>query len=149
VEKLHSPAAYRWEKWVSAADIRRRAEGDGNVGEVLQVISRGRGISGRIHEVEIIGTEGSLRVAGDRIRSRLGGLRSNLFTIRSKMGKNGKPEYFIFRGAGWGHGVGLDQSAAAGMAQAGYTAEDILRHYYPKAEPAGYGGVQSSGGADN
>jgi SpoIID/LytB domain protein len=148
VEKLHSPAAYRWEKWVSAADIRGRIAADGKVGEILQVISRGRGISGRIHEVEVIGTEGSLRVAGDRIRSRLGGLRSNLFTIRSKTGKNGRPEYFIFQGAGWGHGVGLDQSGAAGMAQAGYTAENILRHYYPRAEPAGYGAVQD-GGAEN
>jgi SpoIID/LytB domain protein len=134
VPNLHSSQAYRWEKWVPAEEIRSRNAEYGNVGEILQIISRGRGISGRINAVEIRGSRGSMRVAGDRIRSRLGGLRSNLFTIRSKMGKDGKPEYFIFQGAGWGHGVGLDQSGAAGMAQAGFTAAQILQHYYPLAE---------------
>jgi SpoIID/LytB domain protein len=134
VPNLHSSQAYRWEKWVAAEEIRSRNAADGNtLGEILQVISRGRGISGRINEVEIRGTQGTLRIKGDRIRSRLGGLRSNLFTIRSKLGKSGKPEYFIFQGAGWGHGVGLDQSGAAGMAQAGFTATQILSHYYPLA----------------
>ncbi|MDR1030352.1 MAG: SpoIID/LytB domain-containing protein [Treponema sp.] len=134
VPNLHSSQAYRWEKWVAAEEIRSRNAADGNsLGEILQVTSRGRGISGRINEVEIRGTQGTLRIKGDRIRSRLGGLRSNLFTIRSKLGKNGRPEYFIFQGAGWGHGVGLDQSGAAGMAQAGFTATQILSHYYPLA----------------
>ncbi|MDR1301453.1 MAG: SpoIID/LytB domain-containing protein [Treponema sp.] len=134
VPNLHSSQAYRWEKWVAAEEIRSRNAADGNsLGEILQVTSRGRGISGRINEVEIRGTQGTLRIKGDRIRSRLGGLRSNLFTIRSKLGKNGRPEYFIFQGAGWGHGVGLDQSGAAGMAQAGFTAAQILSHYYPLA----------------
>jgi SpoIID/LytB domain protein len=137
VANLHSSQAYRWEKWVAAEEIRSRNAADGNdVGEVLQVISRGRGISGRINEVEIRGTQGTVRIKDDRIRSRLGGLRSNLFTIRSKLGKNGRPEYFIFQGAGWGHGVGMDQSGAAGMAQAGFTAAQILQHYYPLASLA-------------
>ena len=134
---LHSSQAYRWEKWVAAEDIRSRNAEFGSIGEILQIISRGRGISGRTNEVEIKGSQGSMRIKGDHIRSRLGGLRSNLFTIRSKLGKDGKPEYFIFQGAGWGHGVGLDQSGAAGMAQAGFTAAQILGHYYPLAELAG------------
>jgi SpoIID/LytB domain protein len=135
-EKLHSAAAYRWEKWVRAEDIKNRVAAEGLTGDIVRIVSRGRGISGRVREVQISGTEGSVRVSGDRIRSRLGGLRSNLFTIRTKTAKNALPEYFIFRGAGWGHGVGMDQSGAAGMAQAGYTAEEILLHYYPRAELA-------------
>jgi SpoIID/LytB domain protein len=131
---LHSSQAYRWEKWVSAEELHSRNAEYGALGDVLQVISRGRGISGRINEVELKGSQGSMRIKGDRIRSRLGGLRSNLFTIRSKIGKDGKPEYFIFQGAGWGHGVGMDQSGAAGMAQAGFSAPQILAHYYPRAE---------------
>ncbi|MDR1315397.1 MAG: SpoIID/LytB domain-containing protein [Spirochaetales bacterium] len=133
VEKLHSPAAYRWEKWVPAEDIKNRVAAEASTGSILSIISRGRGISGRIREVEITGTDGVMRIPGDRIRSRLGGLRSNLFSIRSKAGKDGRPEYFIFQGAGWGHGVGLDQSGAAGMAQAGFSAGEILKHYYPRA----------------
>lgn len=33
-------------------------------------------------------------------------------------------------GSGWGHGVGMSQNGAIGMAEDGYGAEDILRHYY-------------------
>jgi SpoIID/LytB domain protein len=137
-ESYHFPIAYRWEKWVPAADLAARISRDAEVGEVLMLLTRGRGISGRVREVEILGTKGSAVVRGDRIRSRLGGLRSNLFTVTPKLGPSGLPEYFIFRGAGWGHGVGLDQSGAAGMAASGFTAEEILRHYYPKAELGRY-----------
>jgi SpoIID/LytB domain protein len=64
----------------------------------------------------------------------MGALRSSLFTIAYKYDKTGNVEYVIFRGAGHGHGIGLDQHGAAGMASSGYSAEEILRHYYPRAE---------------
>lgn len=40
---------------------------------------------------------------------------------------NGK---FVFSGSGSGHGVGLSQKGAQGMAQMGYDYEEILHHYY-------------------
>ena len=40
------------------------------------------------------------------------------------------PEQFKFTGAGWGHGVGLCQIGALGMALDGYSADDILNHYF-------------------
>lgn len=40
------------------------------------------------------------------------------------------PATFSFSGAGWGHGVGMSQYGARGMALAGYTAEQIVTHYY-------------------
>lgn len=36
----------------------------------------------------------------------------------------------VFEGSGWGHGVGLSQYGAQGMALLGSTAEEILTHYY-------------------
>ena len=39
-------------------------------------------------------------------------------------------ERFVFTGKGWGHGVGLCQVGADGMAQTGATHEQILKHYY-------------------
>jgi len=36
-----------------------------------------------------------------------------------------------FEGYGWGHGVGLCQWGAKGMAEEGYTYQEILRYYYP------------------
>ncbi len=37
---------------------------------------------------------------------------------------------FIFSGKGWGHGVGMSQYGAKGMAEAGFTYDEILTHYY-------------------
>jgi stage II sporulation protein D len=34
-------------------------------------------------------------------------------------------------GRGWGHGVGMCQTGAQGMARRGWAAADILQHYYP------------------
>jgi SpoIID/LytB domain protein len=124
--------AYRWEKWVSPEEIRRRLADD--PGAIERIVTRGRGISGRIAELEVHGSKKSVMVKGDAIWSAMGGLRSSLFTIRYKY-TNGKLEYIIFQGVGYGHGIGLDQHGAAGMASAGFSAEDILRHYYPRAEP--------------
>ena len=36
-----------------------------------------------------------------------------------------------FEGRGWGHGVGLSQFGAKGMAERGYPYAQILAHYYP------------------
>lgn len=37
---------------------------------------------------------------------------------------------FTFFGAGWGHGIGMSQYGALGLAEDGVTAEQIIRHYY-------------------
>lgn len=44
---------------------------------------------------------------------------------------SGTPEGYIFNGGGWGHGVGMSQYGAKGMADNGYTYDKILYHYYP------------------
>ena len=41
---------------------------------------------------------------------------------------------FVLRGKGWGHGVGLCQIGAAVMGAKGYGYDEILKHYFPKAE---------------
>lgn len=57
-----------------------------------------------------------------------GTLKSSWFEVR----KNG--ESFIFTGHGLGHGVGLSQWGAVGMAEQGATFKEILAHYYPGTE---------------
>ncbi|MFV0441615.1 MAG: SpoIID/LytB domain-containing protein [Lachnospirales bacterium] len=44
-------------------------------------------------------------------------------------GVNGS-ETMVIDGSGWGHGVGMSQYGAKGMAEAGYNYEEILKHYY-------------------
>jgi SpoIID/LytB domain protein len=134
VSRFYYSSSYRWEKWVAAGEIRRRLPED--PGKIRRIVSRGRGISGRVYELEAEGEDKSVFVQGDAIWAAMGALRSSLFTIGYKFDKTGNVEYVIFKGAGHGHGIGLDQHGAAGMANAGYSAEEILRHYYPRAELA-------------
>ncbi len=129
------PAAYRWSLFVAPEDISRRLENAGTpVGLVERIIPGIRGVSGRVEEVTVIGSEGTTVVRRDVIRSRLGGLRSNLFLVSPVLRKDGTVESFFFQGAGWGHGVGMCQTGAAGMAAEGWDYVRILQHYYPEAE---------------
>jgi stage II sporulation protein D len=43
-------------------------------------------------------------------------------------------QIYIFRGRGYGHGVGLSQWGARGMAREGYSFQDILLYYFPGCE---------------
>src|SRR2546430_17125431 len=37
---------------------------------------------------------------------------------------------FTFYGSGWGHGLGMSQYGAYGLARKGWSHQQILRHYY-------------------
>src|SRR5437899_12106304 len=43
----------------------------------------------------------------------------------------GSGPLLVFTGHGWGHGVGMSQYGAYGYAQHGWSAQQILSHYYP------------------
>jgi stage II sporulation protein D len=47
---------------------------------------------------------------------------------------------FVFKGRGFGHGVGLSQWGAQGMALTGSSAEQILAHYYRGTAVTAVGG---------
>ena len=90
-----------------------------------RLIARQRGVSGRIGVLAIEGDKGRVEVSGDlHIRRLLGGLKSTLFEV-SRQGDG-----FVIRGAGFGHGVGMCQMGAMGMAAAGRRSAQILAHYY-------------------
>jgi len=57
-------------------------------------------------------------------------LFSSAIYIEQIKDSNRHIEKFIFNGAGWGHGVGLCQIGALGMALDGYSSNDILKHYF-------------------
>ena len=61
-------------------------------------------------------------------------LPSAFFTIEETKDAQGNLESITLLGGGNGHGVGLSQDGAKGMAEHGYTYKEILNHYYPEAE---------------
>ena len=85
----------------------------------LEVGNITRTDSNRIREITINGKT----FTGREIREKLN-LRSNDFTIELK------GDHAIFTTRGFGHGVGMSQYGANGMAKEGRTYEDIVKHYY-------------------
>ena len=120
---------YHWEKHLTPADVARKVARYGQVGEVQDLVPRKLGVSGRVVELEVKGTTGDLLLKGLKVRWGLG-LRENLFVIDRQVAEDGALDRFVISGKGWGHGVGLCQVGAFGMAQGGASFEDILRHYY-------------------
>jgi SpoIID/LytB domain protein len=112
------------------ARLGRYAGGIGSLTD-LRVISRGR--SRRVVDLEVIGTNGIAHVRGGRIRSALG-LREQLFVIERNYNEDGRVTGFTFLGRGWGHGVGMCQVGAYGLARQGFTHEQILKAYYTGVE---------------
>jgi stage II sporulation protein D len=99
------------------------------IGGLIDVSVRSRGPSGRALDLVVKGSEKSVTVSGFPIRSALG-LRDTLFVIDRSYDESGRVSSFIFTGRGWGHGVGLCQVGAYGMAIAGASYQDILKKYY-------------------
>jgi stage II sporulation protein D len=84
---------------------------------------------GRVVEFALVDTEGTLhRASGMHIRGLLG-LKDNVF--RWLTVGQGNSRRWIFYGRGWGHGLGMCQTGAYGMALEGATFQQILQHYYP------------------
>lgn len=120
---------YRWEVRLTPAEIASAVGRYGDVGAVRDVVPRRLGISGRVVELAVLGSESELVLTGLKVRWGLG-LRENLFVVDRELDAAGEVARFVFTGKGWGHGVGLCQVGASGMAQAGASYEQILKHYY-------------------
>jgi stage II sporulation protein D len=92
-----------------------------------------RGSSERAISTEITGTTGHRAVAALRLRTLLG-LRDTLFSYDIERNAAGAVIGVTFFGGGWGHGVGMCQVGAFGMALDGATYEEILKKYYKGIE---------------
>lgn len=124
---------YEW----SAAEMRTvlSAWKGFDVGEVSAINVLDRGPSGRVLLIEYVTAAGTFTHTKDAIRSSLkfvnangtlSSLPSTLFHIEPAK----KDAGFVVYGAGFGHGVGMGQTGAVGMAEKGHNFEEILKHYY-------------------
>jgi len=92
-----------------------------------------RGESGRVGKIKIYNDQGqAVQVDGLAVRWTLD-VPDTLFTAKRLMPKNQEPGW-LFTGKGFGHGVGMCQVGAYGMAQRGHTYREILTHYYTGVE---------------
>lgn len=119
----------RWKVSLTPAQVAKAVSRYGSVGEVRDLVPTRLGVSGRVVELQVVGSEQSLDLRGLRVRWGLG-LRESLFELSRETGPGGKVERFVIQGRGWGHGVGLCQVGAFRMARSGASYEGILEHYY-------------------
>jgi stage II sporulation protein D len=116
-----------WEHRVSLAEMTKlfRSIVPG-LGPIRDIRAGKTSPSGRILSFTLVWDGGHKVLPGNLFRLTLGPtlLKSTRFDMVSKNG------FVIFKGTGYGHGVGMSQWGAHRMAQAGYSCEAILAHYY-------------------
>jgi len=125
---------YKWTKEMPLWSLERKLSESGyKIGKIVSVNIMSKNQSGRVDKMEIKDNAGvSIILTGKDFRQLIGpnDLRSTKFDISVKFGS------LIIDGRGWGHGVGMCQWGAFGMASQGKKAEEILKYYYPGAEVA-------------
>jgi stage II sporulation protein D len=114
-----NPAADRYSGWRCGRCTRpggaRRGVQALAIGDFTDMRVLERGPSERPVSTEIVGSSGRRTVPALRIRTLLG-LRDSLFSYDIERNAAGSVLGLTFYGRGWGHGVGMCQVGAYGMA---------------------------------
>jgi stage II sporulation protein D len=130
---------FRWEEYVSVAYLEKRAKEitNNDFGFLVDIMPLKRGKSGRITEIEILGSHQNITIVGESVIRKLFSkteLPSSSFYIEREYDDQGFINELILRGAGFGHGSGLCKTGAAIMAENGEDYKSILDHYFKSAE---------------
>ncbi|MCL6638898.1 MAG: SpoIID/LytB domain-containing protein [Firmicutes bacterium] len=128
---------YNWQVTYTADQLREQLNSAGypyqTVTEIEELARTGSGA--RIEKIAVAGTgkDGkTLRQTignADSVRIALG-LKGAPFAMEKTKDRDKKLVRVTFKGSGYGHGLGMSQWGASGMAKAGYNYQDILKYYY-------------------
>jgi stage II sporulation protein D len=119
-----------WSLKISRKELARVLQGQGLInGPISSIATAIHSNSPRTDMVLIEDREGLKMIKATRLRRLIGynKIKSTWFEVKTK------GHDVVFTGRGHGHGVGLCQWGAKGMAEAGRSYREILRHYYPHA----------------
>lgn len=129
----NSGSHYRWTDVITSGQLMKALRSDPrtDVGQRLRELSVARhDRTGRAELISIVG-DYKREISGWEFKLIVGRalgwslLKSSRFTV-SRSGSG-----FVFRGAGFGHGLGLCQEGSHVMAQRGQSFQQILTHYFP------------------
>jgi SpoIID/LytB domain protein len=125
---------YRWTRTFPVERL-NKIFADLGVGTVKDLKITERGPGGRLRSLIIVGSRKTAQIHRELpVRRKMGNLRSGLFVIDRQRDGAGNLVSVTLKGGGFGHGSGMCQQGAIGMAEAGYDYRAILRHYYGGAE---------------
>lgn len=123
----YAPPKYRhWTVKVPKKEVMAAMGIKGNTLYDIGIVDKGP--SGRA--LTIGANNGAVRISAVDLREKLGFDRlysTALSDIRIK------DDEVIFKGAGWGHGCGMEQWGAYGLAKEGKNAREIVEHYFPES----------------
>ena len=145
-------ASFPFYRWNVTTDGTILTAHIGGVGEVTEVKVAERGPGGVAQKLLVRGSEGERVIQGqNEIRAALGdgnltirrndgktsqgwsSLPSGFLTIEEDGVSDEGVKRFKIYGGGYGHGVGMSQNGAQGMAKAGIGYEEILKYFYDGA----------------
>ncbi len=121
---------FRWQVKISTRSVLNMLNARGYHIKSIDDIEPGtRDGSGRLEQVSIRSGNKWIEMNTGDLRAVLGrsAIKSANFHVRRY------PTFYLFSGYGWGHGVGMCQWGAFGLAFRWKSAEWILGHYYPGA----------------
>jgi len=125
---------YHWTKRIPVPEIEKKLVEKGyKLTGISSIRVASRDPSGRAEKIELVDESGTVTMMTSKdLRLIMGTdvIRSTNFDIQIEN------QTAFFKGLGWGHGVGLCQWGANGMARQGRTKEEILKFYYPGSEIA-------------
>gem|GEM_PF-574640 len=126
---------FRWVRIIRQKDMEFRINRDYKIGTLVDIVPLKRSPSGNVNSIRLVGSKKTVTVEREHlIRNILGfsSIKSTLFFIEVNRFKNGKVRNYWIYGGGWGHGIGMCQSGAAGMAgKYGRNYREIIEFYFP------------------
>lgn len=150
-------AMFRWNVKTTSSIL---AEKIGGVGRITGLTITERGPGGVAKAMKVVGTDGTVTITGQsKIRSTLGNaelslvrkdgsvstgwgtLPSSFLYIENEGTDENDVTTFTIYGGGYGHGVGMSQNGAQGMAKQGRTCAQILQFFYKGCEVMDVGDV--------
>ncbi|MDH3892519.1 MAG: SpoIID/LytB domain-containing protein [candidate division Zixibacteria bacterium] len=140
---------YTWREVFTESQLRGRLEQylssdrgrDMVISRITDVVPAERSPGGRIAMMTVVTEAGNYSFKKDRIRWVVGRtsnpdliLPSDRFDVVIKRDASGRVETVTFKGRGYGHGVGMCQCGAIGLARQGWSFNAILQHYFTGVE---------------
>lgn len=143
VKEIDGAEVVSWSRDYSFSQLSNMLASKGvSIGKLVYV-SVTRSDNGRVYTMTFSGEGGSYSIEKEDVRTffngtEQGSLQSRVFDISFKNDPSTGEFILHMDGKGWGHGLGLSQYGAMSMANAGYTYDQILKHYYNGIEITGY-----------
>lgn len=126
---------YVWSDTILAEEIAAKVF-SGRAQSIKNVKVQAKGESGRNVSLLVSSDAGDTMLAKSSVRNGLRGkpLLSTWFEMEVQRDASGNLRRLVLSGRGYGHGVGMCQWGAIGMAQKGEDYRGILRNFYRRAE---------------